>query len=401
MTALPLAGELARLRARGINPRLDALQAALAAPGNPHHDFRSILVAGTNGKGSVVFYLDAILRAHGRRTARYISPELSRFTERLAIDGAELPLARWEAVHRQVREHPGSDHVLTEFEYVTLLALLLAAAERVDEAVLEVGMGGRLDATNVVAPAVCVITSVGLDHCRWLGDTLEAVAGEKAGIMRPGIPCVIGDLPPDALTAVERRARALGTPLLRLADAVDLQAQLPPLRNAAPVQRTDALLALLAARTLLGDTFSAAVGMTALADVVVPARGELLERDGKRYYFDTAHNPEAAMWLCSALQQIPGDKALLCGLMRDKDAAGFFRELAGTVAVTTVTLPGERAATAADLAAAAREEGCAAQAADGDVPDVFHRWDAALPQATLRVIAGSHALVGPVYAPLR
>ncbi|HNW92637.1 MAG TPA: Mur ligase family protein [bacterium] len=396
-----LADHLVQLRARGIRPGLEPLRAALAAFGNPERELPALIVAGTNGKGSVVFYAEALLRVLGYHTARYISPPLSQFTERLAIDGVEVALAAWEAEHARVQAVLGDDHGLTEFEYTTLLALLLLRARQVTAAVLEAGMGGRLDAVNVVEPAVSVITSVGLDHQEFLGDDLAAIAGEKAGIMRPQTPALVGKLPEEAMAVVMARARELGCPLYRFgvqfSDWHDLKLEPPLLLNRAPVQADDALLAAKAVQLFHDGPVGMAAARQAWSALMIPGRGELIEREGKRYYFDTAHNPEAAMWLCAALRAIPGPKALLCGLMRDKDAAGYFTALRGVVTDTTaVTLPGERAASAGELAAIARQAGLVAHGQEGALAEVFQRWDAALPPEMLRVIAGSHTLVGPL-----
>lgn len=398
---MSLGGHLAQLRARGIRPGLVPLRAALARLGNPEQNLRAITVAGTNGKGSVAFYADALLRALGYRTARYISPPLLRFPERLAVDGAEVPLAVWEEEHARAQAELGENHELTEFEYTTLLAFLLMRRHKVAAAVLEVGLGGRLDAVNVVDAEVAVITSVGLDHQEYLGGTLALIAAEKAGIMRARTPAVVGDLPEAALAVVAARAGEQSSPLYRYGaqfrDWPDLGLTEPALRNRAPVQRVDALLAAKAVQIFHDGPLAPAAVRAALERAVLPGRGELIAHDGKRYYFDTAHNPEAAGALAAALREIAGEKSLLCGMMRDKHAEGFLRELVDAVlAVATVTLPGARAATAAELAAAAQEEGLPGHALAGDLPAVFAAWDRALPPATLRVIAGSHALVGPL-----
>ncbi|MBR1921296.1 MAG: bifunctional folylpolyglutamate synthase/dihydrofolate synthase, partial [Kiritimatiellae bacterium] len=182
--------KLSARRRFGMKPRLDAMRAVCASLGEPQAEARAIHVAGTNGKGAVCAMLDACLRAQGLSVGRYTSPHLVRLAERFFLDGRPVDDATLERAAKEVAAVAPAD--LTFFEALTAVTFLLFARARPDYAVLETGLGGRLDATNVCCPALCVITRIGLDHCEWLGDTVEKIAAEKAGIVKPGVPVVLG-----------------------------------------------------------------------------------------------------------------------------------------------------------------------------------------------------------------
>jgi dihydrofolate synthase/folylpolyglutamate synthase len=193
---------------------LDRISALLEALGNPHRAGRWIHVAGTNGKGSTSAMIEAGLRATGIRTGLYISPHLAEPTERIQIAG--LPVSREQFAVAFARVHETAERMLasgaldmhpTYFETVTAMAFVLFAAEKVHTAVLEVGLGGRLDATNVVAPELCVITPIDFDHQMFLGDTIEQIAAEKAGILKPGVPAVFAEQRPEAERVLGEHAR--------------------------------------------------------------------------------------------------------------------------------------------------------------------------------------------------
>lgn len=201
---------------------LARMRRGAAAAGDPQARLVAAHVAGTNGKGSVAKMLFAAAVTSGLKTGLYTSPHLHRFTERIVIGRREIPrrevVRRFEELDRRCRAHGVPP--LTFFEVATLVAFGWFADEKVDLAVVEVGLGGRLDATNILRPAVSVITSVGLEHCHILGPTLRHVAREKAGIVKPGVPVVCGELPRAAADVVRRRAAALGSPLVRLGEEV-------------------------------------------------------------------------------------------------------------------------------------------------------------------------------------
>lgn len=204
---------------------LDRTRAVLEALGRPQDRMRLVHVAGTNGKGSTCAMIESALRAAGRRTGLFTSPHLSQPTERIRIDGRQAGTEQFtdafNRVHRaaeQLLAAGAIDFHTTYFETVTAMALLVFAEERVDTAVIEVGMGGRLDATNVIAPELCVITPVDFDHEAYLGKSLEAIAGEKAGILKPSVPAVFARQRPEAEQVLDQRAANLGVAVSRTRD---------------------------------------------------------------------------------------------------------------------------------------------------------------------------------------
>jgi len=213
-------GRLYALAPRGARHGLDAMREACAREGDPQDALAVVHVAGTNGKGSVCAFVDAIARAAGMRTGLYTSPHLLRFAERIRIDGEPLDDARLcGALEHVLDAHPE----LTFFEVATLAAFLAFRDAKLDLVVLEVGLGGRLDATNVVQrPRATAITTIGFDHTALLGDTLEKIAREKAGILKPGVPVVIGPLVGPALHVVHRVAHEVGAPLFDFWEDIDL-----------------------------------------------------------------------------------------------------------------------------------------------------------------------------------
>ncbi|MBR4614692.1 MAG: bifunctional folylpolyglutamate synthase/dihydrofolate synthase, partial [Kiritimatiellae bacterium] len=206
-----LANALGRCARFGVKPGLETIRAVCAAMGNPQDSLRVVHVAGTNGKGAVCALIDSALRAAGFRTGRYTSPHLVALNERFFLDGAPVSTEKLNAAYRQIAELSTTNYRLstdlTYFELLTATAFELYAGERVDYLVLETGLGGRLDATNVVKkPAVCIITRIGLDHCDWLGHTIAEIAAEKGGIIKPEVPVVLGAMPDDARRVLERIA---------------------------------------------------------------------------------------------------------------------------------------------------------------------------------------------------
>src|SRR5690606_37774939 len=212
------------LEPRGIRLELSRVEQALARRGDPHRGLAFVHIAGTNGKGSVAAMVERGLRAAGLRTGLYTSPHLHRFVERIRVDG--VPIADEEVVRRvaSLRAEPQMPE-LTFFESTTLLAFEAFRDAEVDVVVLEVGLGGRLDATNVVTPIVSVITNVGLEHQGFLGDTIAQIAAEKAGIIKPSVPVVTGARDPEVIACIEDRAHALGAPLARLSRDFSLESE--------------------------------------------------------------------------------------------------------------------------------------------------------------------------------
>lgn len=305
-----------------------------------------ITVGGTNGKGSTVAFIEAIARAVGWRVATYTSPHLLRYNERVRIDGRDaddLDLVNaFEAV-----EAARADIALTYFEYGTLAALWLFARSELDLAILEVGLGGRLDAVNIVDPDVAVITTVDLDHQDWLGDTIEMIGAEKAGIARAWKPLVLGD--DDPPSSVLGHAYAIGASAVRIGcdffferiddDAlhwrwreIGCELELPMPQLAAPVQLRNAAVAIAALRALPVD-----LPETAFAEGVhnaqVSARLQRFERDGVEIVVDVGHNPQAARALAAWLEANPaaGATHAVFAALTDKDIQGVVESLSGRI----------------------------------------------------------------------
>src|SRR5438034_4148713 len=205
---------------------LESIETLLSRLGHPERAFRSVHIAGTNGKGSVTAMVDAALRAAGHRSARYTSPHLIDLTERIVVDGRPVDRADLVAVIEDIRSAVGElqrSGVLevqpTFFEATTAAAFELFRRARVEVAVLEVGLGGRLDATNVVVPDVTAITSIAVDHEKYLGSTIPEIAREKAGIIKPGVAVVVGPLPAEAEAVIKDAARSCGSEVIRATPA--------------------------------------------------------------------------------------------------------------------------------------------------------------------------------------
>jgi dihydrofolate synthase/folylpolyglutamate synthase len=296
---------------------------------------RVITVAGTNGKGSTVAFVEAIAGAAGWKVGAYTSPHLLRYNERVRIDGEDAGDAALVAGFEAVEQARG-DIPLTYFEYGTLAALWLFQRAALDLAVLEVGLGGRLDAVNIVDPDVAVITTIDLDHQAWLGDDRDTIGAEKAGIARAWKPLVIGeDDPPSSVLA---RAYALGASAVRAGcdfffepiDAahwrwreVRYRLELPMPRLAAPSQLRNAATAIAALRALRRPIPPAAYGH-GVETAFVPGRLQRFEREGVEIVVDVGHNPQAARELAGWLRgaPAPGRTLAVFAALGDKDVAG-------------------------------------------------------------------------------
>jgi len=355
MASAAYAELLARLdgvRALGVELGLDRMRRALARLGDPQARFTAVQIAGTNGKGSTAAMTEAVLRAAGLRTGLYSSPHLSRFTERIRIAGREVEGDRLAALDRLV---VATEVPLTYFEVATALAFLAMAEAGVEVAVLETGLGGRLDAVTTCVPCATAITSIGLDHTGYLGTTLPEIAGEKAGIMKPGVPCFVGPVPAAAGDALERAAAAVGAPLYQ-AGREAFSMPTFPIALAGAHQRQNAALAVVLARMAgrrLGRMIDDAALASGLAGVRWPGR---CERVGDDLLLDCAHNEDGARALAAALAELaPGRRvALAVSIVDDKDPAGMLAALAPVAAaVVTTRSDNPRALPAAALAAVA------------------------------------------------
>jgi dihydrofolate synthase/folylpolyglutamate synthase len=308
-------GRLEQVRAQGVSLGLDRVRLALERLGFPERHTPAIHIAGTNGKGSCAALTDSILRAAGFRTGLFTSPHLSRFTERIRIDGVEIDGDHLAALDQSVA---GTGVPLTFFEVSTVLAFLAFAEAKVEVAVLETGLGGRLDATAVCHPLACAITSIALDHESILGDTISAIAFEKASIAKPGIPIFLGQLSGEAASRVDEVARAAGAPVRR--PGIDYApAPVAPALSGAH-QLGNASLAVALARHVseaLGRPASEAAILRGLAEVRWPGRMDRVTED---VLLDCAHNVEGTLALVAALPPSPR-RVLVTSIVRDKNAA--------------------------------------------------------------------------------
>ena len=356
----------------GIKLGLENIARLSEALGHPERTFQSIHVAGTNGKGSVTAMVHAALTSGGIRAARYISPHLVELNERFVIGTAPVPTRALEEVASLVV--PLAEELrATFFEATTAIAFELFRRAEVEVAVVEVGLGGRFDATNVLASPVGAITSIGLDHQQHLGNTVEAIAFEKAGIIKPGMTVVTGRLPKGALDVIRDVVAEQGAQLVDADEGARVDAVVTDGRASlcieTPVDRYGPVtLALrgehqvanaLVAVRVLEAARSAGVGVSAnaiergLTNVTWPARLELIDAGGgRRVLLDAAHNVDGARALAVYLERWhPERPALVIGVMRDKDVAGI---LAALLPVTSAVIATEavtpRALPAADLA---------------------------------------------------
>ena len=394
----------------GWDLRLERMQAALARRGHPEARFPAIHVAGTNGKGSTAAMLDAVLTAAGYRTGLYTSPHLVDFTERIRAGGRTIPRTRVVELVAELRADLEAVRIpLTHFEFATLLACEWFARIGVDVGVIEVGLGGRLDATNLVRPVVTAITSIALDHEEYLGSDIVSIAAEKAGIAKPGVPLVIGRLPAEAEAVVVARAGAVGAPVVRsggLVDAPDgLAFQGPPgtrwngihLALSGAFQRDNAAVAL-TALALAGARFpcpGAAVRM-GLESVRWPGRLAILGRS-PLIVADGAHNPAGVAALARELPSILGDRSvtLVFAVMADKAWPAMLEALRPHVTRAVITRVGRRG-----LDPERAAERLAARLSVEAVPEPGAALGAALAgagPADAILIAGSLFLVGEAY----
>lgn len=382
MTYEEMLAHIYGLRRFGIKPGLGRITALLEGLGNPHERLRVVHVAGTNGKGSTAAFLASIMTTGGCRTGLFTSPHLTRFTERIRIDGAEIAE---EAVCRlggQVMA--AAPDGATFFEIVTAMALLHFAEEQVDIAILEAGMGGGSDATSVAAGILSVITPVALDHCEWLGDSLPAIAREKAGIIRPGRPVVLADQPAEVLAVMGERCMDINSPLVRFGSdfsaswgpaGLDYRGMERALYGLVPgiggrYQAVNAATALAAAELLAASHPLADEALrTGIAQARWPGRMEFFAGP-PRLILDGAHNPAGALALAESLAGITRRRLIVvAGVMGDKDADGILAPLLPLADEVVAVAPAvERGLPAAELAALCRRRGVSV-ADGGPVPD--------------------------------
>ena len=407
---------LMALHPKVIDLTLDRVWSLLSALDNPQDKLPPVIhIAGTNGKGSTQAMLRAGLEGAGKSVHAYTSPHLARFHERIRVAGDLIAEDALQATLLECEAANGPDPI-TYFEITTAAALLAFARVPADYTLLEVGLGGRLDATNVInRPALTVITPVSIDHQQFLGTTLAEIAGEKAGILKRGVPCVVGPQADDALDVIEARAARLGAPLLahgqhwhvyeehgRLVFQDEtglLDLPLPNLLGAHQVMNAGAAIAGLRALGFDDAAFEAAVTRAEW-----PARMQRLRNGplvaaakGAELWLDGGHNPAAGMAIAEALGRLPARPLhLICGMLNTKDVTGYMAPLAPLArSLHAVSIPGETATlSAAETATAARAAGIDAVEA-ADVGAAIGAITATTPDARI-LICGSLYLAGQI-----
>ncbi len=356
------------LQKHGIKLALSNSYKLMEIMGGPHRKFRSVHVAGTNGKGSTSAFIAAMLREAGYRVGIYTSPHLVSFTERIRIDDVRISEQKVVELAQRVREayqrvSPDGSGALnpTFFEVTTAIAFTYFAEEGVDIAVIEVGMGGKLDSTNVITPLVSVITNIDIEHTEYLGDTLSQIAGEKAGIIKPGVPVVTGVVQQEVVTVIEREAGAQGSTVYRLAK--DFKAEHCALQRGQVFdyqgiktsyekititllgrhQVDNACLALATMECLCraGITVKESALRLGLERTRWEGRLELVARRPD-IYLDGAHNPASAKKLATTVREMKSSYQrliLVIGILGDKDYHGIMAELVPLADRVIVTKP--------------------------------------------------------------
>lgn len=373
------------LHPKVIDLTLDRVWRLLKALDNPQKDLPPVIhIAGTNGKGSTQAMIRAGLEGMGRTAHAYTSPHLARFHERIRLAG-ELISEDYlsEVLDECYAKNGGID--ITYFEITTCAALLAFARKKADYTLLEVGLGGRLDATNVIEPEVTVITPVSIDHEQFLGNTLAKIAAEKAGIIKRGVPCIVGPQEDEAMEVIEATATRLGAPLLAYGQHWHVSTErgrliyqderglldlpMPALLGAHQVINAGAALAVL--RHLGADEVACEAAM---ANAEWPARmqrmktGPLVEAAGDaELWLDGGHNAAAGIAIAELLKSLPKrDTHLICGMLNTKDVSGYLSPIAKEVeSLTAVSIPGEANTLPAEATAlAATQVGMKAQIAE-------------------------------------
>jgi len=396
---------LTGLRNLGSRLGVDRMRLLAARIGNPERAQPYFHIAGTNGKGSTSAMIEAIQRAQNRRTGLYTSPHLVAIGERIQVDRAPLSDAEVVALTERLRPHyeairaEDAEAAPTFFELITAAALLEFSERRVDVAILETGLGGRLDATNVCAPEVCVITSIGLDHQEYLGPTLAAIAGEKAGILKPGVPCVVGEVPPEAEAVIVARAREVGAQLHFVRDR--FTSGLPETNLVGAHQRRNAGAALLACELAKRLPIDDAKARAALRSVDWAGRWqEFLLADGRRLIVDGSHNEEGIRAVAPLLAALSSPTVIVgaLGVERARPLVSAASKVAGRLVL--VRPDNERACSVEELAALVPVV-FKGEVRRASVAELFPAPGTCVADGETIVVLGSLYLVGEVLARLR
>lgn len=411
-----------------LEPSLARIASVVTLMGDPHRVFPVIQVAGTNGKSSTSRMTESILRAYGLRTGLFTSPHLVRIGERICLDGIpvsdERLVATWQEVEPYIRVVDAQSQVdggprMSFFEVLTALAFAIFADAPVDVAVIEVGMGGTWDATNVVDAQVCIVTPIGLDHMEYLGETIAAIAGEKAGIITGDADVVLAEQPREAGEVLQERCAMLGLTPQRegiefaVTDrVVAVGGQMIGVRGTRGVypdlflpllgdhQSHNAACAIAGVESFLHQPLDIDLVRDGLAQAVVPGRLQMV-RQGPAVIIDAAHNPHGAAALASSVQQYYAFDSIIAvvGMLQGKDALGFLEILMPVIDELVITAPQSPRAIAADELAAIAESvsGVLPISVVASVPDAI---DTAIgiaesrPGVSAVIIAGSFVLAG-------
>lgn len=341
-----------------IKPGLEAMKQALALLGHPEREIKCIHIAGTNGKGSTLSFLDAILREHGKTVGKFMSPCILNVHDQIQINGKNITPEEMDALFQEMKE-AGLDGKCTDFELLTCAAFLYFRNKQVDIALIEAGMGGLLDSTNVILPLASIIPSISLEHTNFLGNTLSDIAVHKAGIIKPGVPVVVGKLPEAALDIVKKEASEKNATLYVLGQEFTVEeggrftspeVQLSSLERKMPgMHQAENMALAIKVFLLTSENAEAELIKQGVASATLPGR---FEEVLPNVYFDGAHNPASAEKLVSTLrEQFPRKNIeFVIGMLADKDVEAVLR-LLETVSTTFtfVNFDNERAMKAKDL----------------------------------------------------
>jgi dihydrofolate synthase/folylpolyglutamate synthase len=373
--------------------------------GMPQHRFASIHVVGTNGKSSVTRMTAALLEAGGLRTGACVSPHASRWSERVLVGGEEIEPAEFaaaveraavaaETVNRAEAVAGGGE--VTQFELATAAAFVALAAARVEVAVVEAGLGGRLDATNTIPSRVTALTSVGLDHMEWLGDSEAEIAAEKLAVLRDQTTLVVGRLGPEVAELARGVAQERGA---RLVVAPEDPGEEVRLAIPGRYQRRNFALAVAVAEAFTGERLDHGLVAAVAGRIRVPGRLEAVGGEPP-VYLDAAHNPDGAAALAEALSELAAGRPVIAciAVLADKDAAGMAAALAPAIRSAVCTEPPEAprdAVPAAELRSACEEAGLSAEAEPGFGTALERARELAAASGGIVAVAGSHYMLAP------
>lgn len=398
MTYDELTNYLETLVPREFRMELEPMIEACSLMSNPQRDFPTVHISGTNGKGSTAAFLAKIMQESHYRVGLLTSPHLIDVRERIRIDGEIISQEDMVTFAERVRKNLPNDHFLSYFEFITLLAFEYFRECKVQIAIVETGLGGRLDATNVVEPRVAIITSMALDHQHHLGSTLKDITAEKCGIIKRGVPTVSAVQPDESMQEIQRWCDDLGSPLV-VADPAGVTTELG---LAGDHQKQNAACAVEAAQ-LLGDAgFSISNVEKALAETTWAGRLETLQHK-PTVVIDGAHNLAGAQTLARYVKgAVPRDKAvLMLGVLHGKDVAGICRTLVPLFReVICVRAPSDRAESPKDLAATARAYGATVHMAE-DVPSALKEYMPKLKKSDTLIVSGSLTTIGAARSALK